>query len=145
MELATFHERKAWRSIRSKTLRVLTIARGLKCLVEREGHITGDREVVEGNIDKSLGIASINLSIVGARCGGVYLLRLAGIHRQLDLPEALADEEGSVNQHTVGGTVDFEVAEQNICAEQGQDLIHTVVRFTFGGNVQVGGIRRERG
>lgn len=55
----------AWISVRSKTLRILAIAWGLKCLVEREGHITGDREVVEGNIDQSLEIMSITMSIWG--------------------------------------------------------------------------------
>jgi hypothetical protein len=38
----------------SEALRILAVAWGLKGLVEREGDITGDGEVVEGGIDEGL-------------------------------------------------------------------------------------------
>lgn len=40
--------------IRSQRLRILTIPRGLKSLVKRKRHVTGNREMVESSVDKSL-------------------------------------------------------------------------------------------
>jgi len=56
-----------------------------------------------------------------------HLLRITGIHCWLDLSEALADKQSSVNEHAVGGAIDFEIAEQDIRAEQRQDLIDAIV------------------
>jgi hypothetical protein len=71
------------------------------------------------------------------RSSSIYLLSLPGIHRRLDLAETLADEEGTINEHPVGGTIDLKVAEEHICAEQGQDLIDTIVGFALGGDVYI--------
>lgn len=71
------------------------------------------------------------------RASSLYLLSLPGIHRRLDLAEALADEEGPINEHPVGRSIDLKVAEQHICAEEGQDLIDTIVGFALGGDVHV--------
>ena len=76
---------------------------------------------------------------------GVYLLGLAGVHCRLHLPEALADEEGSINEHAIGGTIDLEVPEQDVCTEKRQNLINAIIGFIVGGNIDVGSIGGKRG
>lgn len=56
-----------------------------------------------------------------------YLFSFAGIHCRLDLPETLANKQGSVNEHAVGGAIDLEVAEKDIGTEQRQDLVDTII------------------
>lgn len=73
-----------------------------------------------------------------------YLFCFPSIHRRLDLGETFANEEGSVDEHAVGGAVDFKVAKQNIGAKQRQDLIDAIVGLALGGDVKVGGVGGER-
>jgi hypothetical protein len=77
---------------------------------------------------------------VATRAVSIYLLGLPGIHRRLDLAETLADEEGSINEHAIGGAIDLKVAEQDICSEEGQDLVDTVVGLALRGDVHIGSI-----
>lgn len=72
----------------------------------------------------------------------VYLASLKSGHVRPDLPETLADKQGAVDEHTVGGAVDLEVPEQDIGAEEGQDLVYTVVRLAVDGDFGVGDIGR---
>lgn len=76
---------------------------------------------------------------------GIYLLRIASTHRRPDLPEAFADEQSSVDKHAVGGAVDLEVSEEYIGTEEGEDLVDAIVGLAVGGNVDVEGIRGQRG
>lgn len=48
----------------------------------------------------------------------IYLLRITGIHSWLDLPEAVANKQSSINEHAVRGAIDLEVAEQDIGTEE---------------------------
>jgi len=129
-------------NVRPQTLRILAVAWGLKGLVQREGHIAGNCEVVERSIDQSLEEkrSVIDLPNYGRRS---YLLGFAGVHCRLHLPEALADEQGSINEHAVGRAVNLEVSEQDIGAKQRQDLVDAVVGLAVCGNVDVGGIWGE--
>lgn len=74
----------------------------------------------------------------------VYLLSLTGVHCRLNLPEALADEEGSIDEHAIGRTIDLEVPEQHIGTEERQDFINAVVGFIVGGNIDIGSIGGKR-
>jgi hypothetical protein len=95
-------------------------------LVEREGHITGNGEVVKRSVNQSL-------------------LRVASTHCRLDLPKALADEQGPIDKHAVGRAVDLEVTEQDIGAKEGQDLVDAIVGFAVGGNIDIESIRGQGG
>ena len=74
------------------------------------------------------------------RACSVYLLRIPGSHRRLDLAETLADEERSINKHPIGRAVDLKVAEQHVGPEERQDLIDAIVGLVLGGHINVGGI-----
>jgi len=142
--LATGNNRLSCRvDVRPKALCILTIPRGLKGLVERERHITWNGEIIKCNVGQSLAILSVLPPLYGRR--SIYLLCITSTHRRLDLPEAFADEQGSVDKHAVGGTVDLKVAEQHTGTEEGQDLIDTIVGLVVGRDVDVGGIRGQRG
>lgn len=69
-----------------------------------------------------------------------YLLRLARGHARLDLAQTLADKEDPVDKHAVGGAVDLEVAEQDIGAEEGEDLVYAVVRLAIRRDIGVGDV-----
>ena len=76
---------------------------------------------------------------------GIYLLRIASAHCRLDLPEALADKQGSIDKHAVGRPVDLKIAEQNIGTEEGQDLVDAIVGLAVGGDVDIEGIGGQGG
>lgn len=75
----------------------------------------------------------------------MYLLGVPRTHRWLDLPEAIADEQGSVNKHAIGGAVDLKVAEEDIGTEKGEDLVDAIVGLAVGSGVHVRSIGRKRG
>lgn len=135
-----------WVDIRPQTLRILAVAWGLKGLVKREGHITRDSEIFKRSIDQGLTVNKI-VSTCTPRSlfVGVYLLGFAGVHCRLNLPEALADEEGSIDEHAIGRAIDLEVPEQDVGTEKRQDLIDAVVGFIVGGNIDIGSIGGKRG
>ena len=74
-----------------------------------------------------------------------YLLSLTSIHVRLDLPQTLADKQRSVNEHTIGRSIDFEVTEQDIGPEEREDFIDAVVRLVVWGHIEIGDVGGERG
>lgn len=60
----------------------------------------------------------------------------------LDLGQAFGDEEDAVDEQAVGGTLDLEVAEEGVGAEEGEDLIEGVVAVGLGVGGLVGRQRR---
>jgi hypothetical protein len=72
----------------------------------------------------------------------VHLSSLNSAHVWPDLSETLADEQGAVDEHSVGGAVDLEVPEQDIGAEKREDLVYTVVGLVVDGDLEVGGVGR---
>lgn len=64
------------------------------------------------------------------------------VGRGLDLGQALGDEQDAVDEQAVGGTLDLEVAEEGVGAEEGEDLIEGVVAVGLGVGGLVGGQRR---
>lgn len=140
-------------NILSQRLRILTIPRRLEGLVQREGHVTGDGEVVESGVDQGLlrsaaphhtSYSPIILS-TGATDVMTYLLRLPRRHARLDLAQTLADEQDAVDEHAVGGALDLEVPEEGIGAEEGEDLVDAVVRLAVRVDVGLVGARGQRG
>lgn len=75
----------------------------------------------------------------------VYLLCVPRTHGRLDLPEAIADEQCPVNKHAIGRSIDLEIAEEDIGAEKGEDLVDTIVGLVVGRDVQVRSIGWKRG
>lgn len=74
-----------------------------------------------------------------------YLLSVPRTHCRLDLPKAIAHEKSSINQHSVGRTIDLKVPEEDVGTEKREDLVDTIVRLAFGSDVHVGGIGRQSG
>lgn len=70
----------------------------------------------------------------------MYLLGVPRTHSRLDFPEAIADEQGPVNKHTIGRAIDLEVAEQDIGTEEGDDLVNTIVGLAVGSDIHIRGI-----
>lgn len=110
--------------------------------------------MIERNIDQSLECATCRQQVflpLAIQQRAIWrkweklpdLLRIASSHRRLHLAQALGDEQRSIDEHTVGGAVDLEVAEQNIGPEERQDLVDTVVGLAVGGHFGIG-VRRER-
>lgn len=60
--------------IRSQSLCILTVPRGLKSLVERERHITGNCEMVKGNVNHGL------VQSAAAHENRIYKLYLPSLH-----------------------------------------------------------------
>lgn len=75
----------------------------------------------------------------------MYLLGVPRTHSRLDLPEAVADEEGSVNQHAIGRTINLEVAKEDIGTEKGEDLVDAIVGLAFGCDIHVRSIGWKSG
>lgn len=75
----------------------------------------------------------------------MYLLSVPRAHRRLDLPQAIAHEQGSVDQHAIGRAVDFEVAEQDVGTEEGEDLVDAIVGLAVGSDVHARGVRGKGG
>lgn len=48
-------------------------------------------------------------------------------HVRLDLDKAFANPQNSIDQQAVGGTLDLEVAEEGVCAEEAEDLVQGIV------------------
>ena len=72
------------------------------------------------------------------------LLGFAGAGLGLDLGEALADEQDAIDEEAVGVALDLKVAEEGVCAEQGEDLVEDVVALVVRVGRLVGGQRDER-
>ena len=127
---------------RSQGLRILAIPRGLERLVKRERDIAGDSKVIQRNINQGLMIPEISINPQWLQRGSkTDLLGLPRRHPRLDLAETLGDEQDSINQHAIGRAIDFKVSEEDIGAEQGEDLIDAVVRLAVRGDIGVGDIR----
>lgn len=58
-----------------------------------------------------------------------HLLGFPPPHAWLDLAQYLAHKQDAIDHDTVGGTLDLEVAEECVGAEEGEDLIERVVRL----------------
>ncbi len=72
------------------------------------------------------------------------LLRLLLPHPRLHFRQRLAHEKNPVDQQTVSGALDFEVAEESVGAEEGEDFVQGVVGFAVGVNVEIGCAWRDR-
>lgn len=107
-------------------LRLLTVPRRLKRLVQRKPGLTGDGKLFERAIDECL--------FGGARVGGRF-----------DFGEAVGDKEDTVDEEAVGGAFDFEVAEESVGAEEGEDFVEDVVGFGVRVDVEWVGGGGERG
>jgi hypothetical protein len=90
-------------------------------LVQGEARVSGD-----GEIEVQRKVQDILLGV--PRVGG-----------GLDLAQAVADEPDAVHQQTVGGTLNLEVAEEGVGAEEGEDLVEDIVALTVGVGRLVGG------
>lgn len=49
-----------------------------------------------------------------------------------NLGQAVADIPDSVHEQTIGGTLNLEVAEEGICAEEREDLVQDIVALVVG-------------
>jgi hypothetical protein len=49
-----------------------------------------------------------------------------------DLGQAIADKPDSIDKQTVGGTLDLEVSEECVGAEEGEDLVKDIVAIAVG-------------
>jgi hypothetical protein len=114
------------REVLSQCLRILAVSGRLERLVQREGHITGDSEMIERNINQSL-------------------LSLARGHARFDLPQTFTDEQCAVDEHAVCRSVDLKVPEKHIGAEKRQDFVYAVVRLAVGRHIHIGDIGGQRG
>lgn len=52
-----------------------------------------------------------------------YLLGFSPSHARLDLSQYLANVQDAVDEDAVGGSLDLEVAEECVGAEEGKDLV----------------------
>jgi len=52
-----------------------------------------------------------------------YLLGFSPTHARLDLSQYLANVKDAIDEDTVGGPLDLEVAEECVGAEEGKDLV----------------------
>lgn len=59
--------------------------------------------------------------------GSTYLFSISSSQSGLDLAQNIADKQNAVNQHPVRGALDFEVAEECVCAKQCKDFVQRVV------------------
>lgn len=89
-------------------LRLLSIPRRLECLVQRKPGLPRYTKLFQRT---------------------VYQRFLSGplVHVGFDFGEAVGDEKDAVDEHAVGRTLDLEVAEERVGAEEGEDLIEAVV------------------
>jgi len=90
--------------ITPQSFRFGPVARRLKGLIQWKARLAWYAELLEGTVDKR------------------FLCR-PGVRIGFDLSEAVGDEENAIYQHAVGGTFDFEVAEEGVGAEEGEDLV----------------------
>jgi hypothetical protein len=49
-----------------------------------------------------------------------------------DLGQAIADEPDSIDEQTIGGTLDLKVSEECVGTEEGEDLIKNIVAVAVG-------------
>lgn len=132
-------------NIRSQSLCILTVPRGIESLVKGERHVTGNCEMVERDINQSLTMLDKTPFQAKQFIHNAYLLSLTSRHVRLDLPQTLADKQRSVDEHTIGGTIDFEVAEQDIGPEERENFIDAVVRLVVRGHIEIGDVGGKRG
>lgn len=59
--------------------------------------------------------------------GLAYLFSFSPTHARLDLAQYLADVQDAIDEHAVGWALDFEVTEEGIRTEQGEDLVQGVI------------------
>ena len=71
-------------------------------------------------------------------------LRLLLPHPRLHLSQRLAHKQYSVDQETIGGAFDLEVAEEGVGAEEGEYFVQGVVGFAVGVNVNIGEVGDRR-
>lgn len=90
-------------------------------LVQGPARVAGDGELqVEGQVHDILG-------------GG------PDVGSGLDLGQAVADEPDAVDEQAIGVALQLEVAEEGVCAEEGEDLVEDVVALGLGVGRLVGG------
>lgn len=56
-----------------------------------------------------------------------YLFGISSTRVRLDLAQHFADVKNAVDQHSVGGPLDLEVAKESVCSEEREDLIKRIV------------------
>jgi hypothetical protein len=49
-----------------------------------------------------------------------------------DLGQTIADEPDSIDEQTVGGTLNLEVSEERVGSEEGEDLVKDIVAVAIG-------------
>jgi hypothetical protein len=52
-----------------------------------------------------------------------YLLGFSPTHARLDLPQHLAHEQNAIDEHAICWSLDLEVAEECVRAEEGKNLV----------------------
>jgi hypothetical protein len=55
--------------------------------------------------------------------GSRYLLSVSPGHARFDLAQHLAHPKNAINEHAISRTLDLEVSEESVGAEQGKNLI----------------------
>jgi hypothetical protein len=107
-------------------LRLLPIPRRLKCLIQREPRLSGDRKLFQRAVDERF-------------------LRRAAVRGGLHFGQTVRHEEDAVDEKAVGGAFDFEVAEEGVGAEEGEDFVEDVVGFGVRVDVEWVGGGGQRG
>jgi hypothetical protein len=107
-------------------LRLLPVPRRLECLVQREARLARNGKLLERAVDQRLlGRAAV---VVG-----------------LDLRQTFRHKQDAVDEEAVGGTLDFEVAEESVGAEERQDFVEDVIGFAVWVDIEWVGGGGERG
>jgi len=57
------------------------------------------------------------------------LFSFSPAHARLDLAQHLADVQDAIDEHAVGWALNFEVAEEGVCTEEGEDLVQGIIRL----------------
>ena len=68
-----------------------------------------------------------------------HLLRLPSPHPPPDPTQTLPNPQDPINQQSIRGTLDLEVAEEGVGAVQVEDFVERVVAFVVGADGYVGG------
>lgn len=99
--------------------------------------------MVESNIDQ--GLLRSAMAHKERTDSSIHLLCIPSCHVGFDLPQTFTDKQRPVDEHTVRGSTDLKVAEQNIGPKQREYLIDAVVRLAVGGHIDIEDARLERG
>jgi hypothetical protein len=104
----------------------------LEGLIEWEACVAWDREVgVQSNVVDRL-YCRVSCKISLGMENRTYLLRIPPGHAWPDLAQHFAHIEDTVDHHTIGGTLDLEVSEEGVGAEESENLVQGVVRLVCG-------------